>query len=131
MVCICHYECLFPLLVTSHALLLMLSRPLFLDIDSSAWSGLEETAGGSCPSQHIGARYASAALFGLALNQAQIHQTLLLGSAYDEVTSDRASNASSSNSSADSVADDPLLWVHDSSGLLRPVFRSDEMIWND
>ncbi|GJX59216.1 transmembrane and coiled-coil domain-containing protein 4-like protein [Tanacetum coccineum] len=68
-------------------------------------------------------RYASAALFGLALNQAQIHQTLLLGSAYDEVTSDRASNASSSNSSADSVADDPLLWVHDSSGLLRPVFR--------
>ncbi|PWA49608.1 alpha/Beta hydrolase fold protein [Artemisia annua] len=28
---------------------------LFLDINSSAWSGLEETAGGSCPSQHIGA----------------------------------------------------------------------------
>lgn len=68
-------------------------------------------------------RYAAAALFGLALNQAQIHQTLLLGSAYDEETSDRASNASSSNSSADSVADDPLLWVNESTGLLRPVFR--------
>lgn len=68
-------------------------------------------------------RYSAAALFGLALNQAQIHQTLLLGSAYDEETSDRASNASSSNSSADSVADDPLLWVNESTGLLRPVFR--------
>nr|XP_043632820.1 transmembrane and coiled-coil domain-containing protein 4-like [Erigeron canadensis] len=65
-------------------------------------------------------RYAAGALFGLALNQAQIHQTLLLGSCYDELTEDRDSNASSSS---DSVAEDPLLWVNESSGLLRPVFR--------
>ncbi|XP_071735305.1 uncharacterized protein [Rutidosis leptorrhynchoides] len=64
-------------------------------------------------------RYAAAALFGLSLNQAQIHQTLLLGSSYDEITDYRGSNASST----DSVADDPQLWVNKSSGLLRPVFR--------
>lgn len=64
-------------------------------------------------------RYAAAGLFGLALNQAQIHQTLLLGSSYDEITDDRPSNASST----DSVADDPQLWVNESSGLLRPIFR--------
>ncbi|KAK1410462.1 hypothetical protein QVD17_36999 [Tagetes erecta] len=63
-------------------------------------------------------RYAAAALFGLALNQAQIHQTLLLGS-YDEQTEDRVSSGSSS----DSVSEDPLLWVNESSGLLRPIFR--------
>ncbi|MFS8010443.1 hypothetical protein Hanom_Chr14g01297141 [Helianthus anomalus] len=64
-------------------------------------------------------RYAAAALFGLALNQAQIHQTLLLGSPYDQPTEDRVSSSSSS----DSVSEDPLLWVNESSGLLRPIFR--------
>ncbi|KAF5768969.1 putative alpha/Beta hydrolase [Helianthus annuus] len=64
-------------------------------------------------------RYAAAALFGLALNQAQIHQTLLLGSSYNEPTEDRVSSSSSS----DSVSEDPLLWVNESSGLLRPIFR--------
>ncbi|KAJ0703524.1 putative alpha/Beta hydrolase [Helianthus annuus] len=64
-------------------------------------------------------RYAAAALFGLALNQAQIHQTLLLGSSYDQPTEDRVSSSSSS----DSVSEDPLLWVNESSGLLRPIFR--------
>ncbi|KAK9062035.1 hypothetical protein SSX86_019219 [Deinandra increscens subsp. villosa] len=63
-------------------------------------------------------RYAAAALFGLALNQAQNHQTLLLGSS-DEPTEDRVSSGSSS----DSVSEDPLLWVNESSGLLRPIFR--------
>ncbi|KAJ9540832.1 hypothetical protein OSB04_027338 [Centaurea solstitialis] len=61
-------------------------------------------------------RYAAGALFGLALNQAQIHQTLLLG---DEPTEDRQSSASSS----DSVSEDNQLWVNESSGLLRPIFR--------
>ncbi|XP_076916491.1 transmembrane and coiled-coil domain-containing protein STS1-like [Bidens hawaiensis] len=67
-------------------------------------------------------RYAAAALFGLALNQAQIHQTLLLGSSSssDEPTEDRVSSGSSSS---DSVSEDPLLWVNESSGLLRPIFR--------
>lgn len=67
-------------------------------------------------------RYATAALFGLALNQAQIHQSQLLGlssSFSDEQTEDRASSASSS----DSVSEDPQLWVNESSGLLRPIFR--------
>ncbi|KAD7479196.1 hypothetical protein E3N88_02332 [Mikania micrantha] len=63
-------------------------------------------------------KYAAGALFGLALNQAQIHQTLLLGS-FDEPNEDRGSSASSS----DSVSEDPQLWVNESSGLLRPVFR--------
>ncbi|KAL4577692.1 hypothetical protein LXL04_013803 [Taraxacum kok-saghyz] len=64
-------------------------------------------------------RYAAGALFGLALNQTQIHQTFPLGSSSDEPTEDRGSNASST----DSVSEDPLLWVNESSGLLRPIFR--------
>ncbi|XP_076935125.1 transmembrane and coiled-coil domain-containing protein STS1-like [Bidens hawaiensis] len=67
-------------------------------------------------------RYAAAALFGLALNAAQIHQTLLLGSSSsDEHTEERVSSGSSSSS--DSVSEDPLLWVNESFGLLRPIFR--------
>ncbi|KAE9446067.1 hypothetical protein C3L33_22050, partial [Rhododendron williamsianum] len=69
-------------------------------------------------------RYAAGALFGLALRQAQIHQTHPLGSsalsADEDPTADRISSGSSSS---DSVAEDPQLWVHDSSGLLRPIFR--------
>ncbi|KAI3519188.1 hypothetical protein L1887_08215 [Cichorium endivia] len=64
-------------------------------------------------------RYAAGALFGLALNQTQIHQSYLLGSSCDEVTEDRISNASST----DSVSEDPQLWVNESSGLLRPILR--------
>ncbi|KAI3747722.1 hypothetical protein L6452_10328 [Arctium lappa] len=64
-------------------------------------------------------RYAAAALFGLALNQAQIHQTNPLGSSYDDPTEDRLSSASST----DSVSEDNQLWVNESSGLLRPIFR--------
>lgn len=64
-------------------------------------------------------RYAVGALFSLALNQAQIHQTHLLGSPNDEQSTDERISSSSS----DSVSDDPELWVNESSGLLRPVFR--------
>ncbi|CAH1437202.1 unnamed protein product [Lactuca virosa] len=64
-------------------------------------------------------RYAAGALFGLALNQTQIHQTFPLGSSSDELTEERGSNASST----DSVSEDPQLWVNESCGLLRPIFR--------
>uniref|UniRef100_A0A453JDR7 Uncharacterized protein n=1 Tax=Aegilops tauschii subsp. strangulata TaxID=200361 RepID=A0A453JDR7_AEGTS len=47
-------------------------------------------------------RYAAGALLALALRQAQIHQSVLLGS---PLTAAKA------------------LWTHDSRGLLRPVFR--------
>ncbi|XP_031109648.1 transmembrane and coiled-coil domain-containing protein 4-like isoform X2 [Ipomoea triloba] len=69
-------------------------------------------------------RYAAAALLGLALYQAQIHQTRPLGVPSDggeDLTQDRISSGSSSSS--DSVAEDPQLWVHQSSSLLRPVFK--------
>ncbi|KAH0772148.1 hypothetical protein KY290_016129 [Solanum tuberosum] len=62
-------------------------------------------------------RYAAGALFGLALHQAHIHQTCPLGFPSDK--EDRISNGSSN----DSVSDDPQLWVHESSSLLRPIFK--------
>ncbi|KAJ7953084.1 transmembrane and coiled-coil domain-containing protein 4 [Quillaja saponaria] len=67
-------------------------------------------------------RYAAGALFGLALHQAQAHQTRPLGYSADDDAADERPSFSSSNSS-DSVADDPDLWVHENSGLLRPVFK--------
>ncbi|KAJ9703645.1 hypothetical protein PVL29_005099 [Vitis rotundifolia] len=63
-------------------------------------------------------RYAAGALLGLALQQAQIHQTRPLGSSIEE------DERISSGSSSDSVSEDPQLWVHENSGLLRPVFKS-------
>ncbi|KAK3224258.1 hypothetical protein Dsin_011283 [Dipteronia sinensis] len=66
-------------------------------------------------------KYAAGALFAIALHQAQIHQTLLLGTPTQEDSAeDRNSNSSSSS---DSISEDPDLWVHQNSGLLRPVFR--------
>ncbi|XP_057959978.1 uncharacterized protein LOC131152236 [Malania oleifera] len=67
-------------------------------------------------------RYAAGALFALALHQAQNHQTRPLGSPVDDddATGERHSTGSSSG---DSVSEDAELWVHESSGLLRPVFR--------
>lgn len=53
-------------------------------------------------------RSAAGALLGLALNQAQIHQ----------------SNELKSSTSRDSASEGARLWVHQSSDLLRPVFRS-------
>ncbi|CAN4109857.1 unnamed protein product [Withania somnifera] len=64
-------------------------------------------------------KYAIGALFGLALHQAQIHQTCPLGFP-DPSPEERSSSASST----DSVSDDPLLWAHQSSDLLRPIFKS-------
>ncbi|KAL2542464.1 Protein of unknown function (DUF726) [Abeliophyllum distichum] len=68
--------------------------------------------------------YAAGALFGLALHQAQIHQTRPLG--FPSVDDDGGGSSEervSSGSSADSVSEDPQLWVHESSCLLRPIFK--------
>ncbi|KAM0055125.1 putative alpha/Beta hydrolase [Helianthus debilis subsp. tardiflorus] len=50
---------------------------------------------------------AAGALFAVALNQVQIHQTRPVGSAI----------------ASDSFSNDRRLWLHDSSALLRPIFR--------
>ncbi|KAK8472096.1 hypothetical protein PHAVU_002G111800 [Phaseolus vulgaris] len=63
-------------------------------------------------------RYAAGALFGLALNQAQIHQTHPLGLSTDDFPSD-----SEKTSSKLAVSEDPNLWVHEHHALLRPVFK--------
>ncbi|KAL8047323.1 hypothetical protein ABFX02_08G233000 [Erythranthe guttata] len=72
-------------------------------------------------------KYAAGALFSLALHQAQEHQTSPLGfpSHQDEDGGGESSEerVSSSSSSSDAVSDDTQLWVHQSSGLLRPVFK--------
>ncbi|KAF3440762.1 hypothetical protein FNV43_RR19048 [Rhamnella rubrinervis] len=67
-------------------------------------------------------RYAAGALLALALHQAQIHQTRPLGLSTEE-DEENAHERTSSGSSSDSVSEDPDLWVHENSGLLRPVFR--------
>ncbi|KAJ0096841.1 hypothetical protein Patl1_29037 [Pistacia atlantica] len=64
-------------------------------------------------------RYAAGALFAIALHQAQIHQTRPLGLPTEE---DSSEDRTSCSSSSDSVSEDPELWVHENSGLLRPVF---------
>ncbi|KAL6558935.1 hypothetical protein OROMI_019285 [Orobanche minor] len=69
-------------------------------------------------------KYAAGALFAMALHQSQIHQTQSLGflsSAADD--GGDSSDERLSCSSSDSVSYDPQLWVHESSGLLRPVFK--------
>ncbi|KAK6922641.1 Protein of unknown function DUF726 [Dillenia turbinata] len=71
-------------------------------------------------------KYAAGALFTLALHQAQIHQSRPLGCDADDedrINQRISSSSSSSGQSSDSVSDDPQLWVHESFGLLRPVFR--------
>ncbi|GFP83266.1 transmembrane and coiled-coil domain-containing protein 4 [Phtheirospermum japonicum] len=74
-------------------------------------------------------KYAACALFALALHQAQIHQTSPLGfpSRQVDAGADGDGGASegrcSNSSSSDAVSDDPQLWVHPSSGLLRPIFK--------
>uniref|UniRef100_I1P6T2 DUF726 domain-containing protein n=1 Tax=Oryza glaberrima TaxID=4538 RepID=I1P6T2_ORYGL len=78
-------------------------------------------------------RYAAGALLALALRQAQIHQSVLLGAHDDDDDDDEeqgrtstssggggGGSSSSSNSGGGADAD---LWTHDSHGLLRPVFR--------
>ncbi|KAG0490310.1 hypothetical protein HPP92_007173 [Vanilla planifolia] len=73
-------------------------------------------------------RYAAGALLALALRQAQIHQTHLLGSSFpdnNDIIPDHCSNSSRSSSCSehDVEGDQLLLWCHHSHGLLRPVFR--------
>ncbi|KAG7623083.1 hypothetical protein ISN44_As04g038070 [Arabidopsis suecica] len=68
-------------------------------------------------------RYAAGALFAIALNQAQINQTQPLGTPAAEDDDGGDEERRSNCSSGDSVSDDPSLWVHETSGLLRPVFR--------
>lgn len=73
-------------------------------------------------------KYAAGALIGLALHQAQIHQTRPLGFPYEDNDEDGSGRGpseerGSSCSSADSVSEDSQLWVNQSCGLLRPVFR--------
>ncbi|CAJ2635704.1 transmembrane and coiled-coil domain-containing protein 4-like [Trifolium pratense] len=69
-------------------------------------------------------RYAAAALFGLSLHESQLNQTriLPLPASVDSISNTNRISSSSSSSS-DSVSDDPDLWVHQHSGLLRPVFK--------
>ncbi|RAL52554.1 hypothetical protein DM860_017248 [Cuscuta australis] len=66
------------------------------------------------PSQN----YAAGGLFALALHRAQIHQTRRVGS---PLTPERIPKEI--NDGCGSVSEDPQLWAHQSSGLLRPVFR--------
>ncbi|KAH9610260.1 hypothetical protein KSS87_020386 [Heliosperma pusillum] len=78
-------------------------------------------------------RYAAGALFGLAINQAQIHQSRPLcsmlhnqfhgGDDGGERIKDRISSSSDGSNSSDSVSDDPLLWINPNSGLLHPIFK--------
>ncbi|GFQ07675.1 uncharacterized membrane protein f35d11.3 [Phtheirospermum japonicum] len=66
-------------------------------------------------------KYDAGALFSIALNQAQIHQTHPFGFPGGE------SEERLGRSSSDSVSDVPQPWVHESSGLLRPVFKALEI----
>ncbi|KAL0333001.1 UNVERIFIED_CONTAM: hypothetical protein Scaly_2201600 [Sesamum calycinum] len=71
-------------------------------------------------------KYAAGALFALALHQAQLHQTHPLGFPShddDDGGGDPSEERVSTSSSSDAVSDDPQLWVHQSAGLLRPVFK--------
>ncbi|KAG5099893.1 hypothetical protein JHK82_044945 [Glycine max] len=69
-------------------------------------------------------RYAAGALFGLALHEAHLNQTNPLPlPASEDSLSEEQRTSSSSGSSSDSVSEDPDLWVHSNSGLLRPVFK--------
>lgn len=78
-----------------------------------------ETRSNLTPTQ----RYAAGALFAIALHQAQINQTRPLGLGEDDFESTGNRISSSSGGSSDSVSEDPDLWAHENSGLLRPVFR--------
>ncbi|KAL8478842.1 hypothetical protein ACS0TY_030646 [Phlomoides rotata] len=72
-------------------------------------------------------KQAAGALFAMALHQAQIHQTLPLGLSSD-------GDASEESLGSGSVSDDRQLWVHQSSGLLRPVFKFleiDSRAWSE
>ncbi|KAJ4963176.1 hypothetical protein NE237_023115 [Protea cynaroides] len=68
-------------------------------------------------------RYGAGALLAFALHQAQLHQTSPLGSIDPSDKEPTDERVSSGSSSSDSVSEDPDLWIHENSVLLRPVFR--------
>lgn len=63
-------------------------------------------------------KYAAAALFAIALNQSQIHQTRTRN---DPIPHDK--ETISEGGEEVSVSDNPELWIHEKHGLLWPVFR--------
>ncbi|ESQ50651.1 hypothetical protein EUTSA_v10022586mg [Eutrema salsugineum] len=77
-------------------------------------------------------RYAASALFAIALNQAQISQTKPLGIPSTDHGGDDGESIRSSGG-GDPISEDADLWVHEVSGLLRPVFRClqiDSSVWH-
>lgn len=76
-------------------------------------------------------RYAATALFAIALNQAQISQTKPLGIPATDHGGDNGESENlqtgetigSSSRGGDHISVDTDLWVHEDSGLLRPVLR--------
>lgn len=63
-------------------------------------------------------RYAAAALFALALNESQVHQTR---TRKDPIP--RNAETISDGGGKVAASDNPELWVHETFGLLWPVFR--------
>ncbi|CAA7022123.1 unnamed protein product [Microthlaspi erraticum] len=84
-------------------------------------------------------RYATTALFAIALNQAQISQTKPLGipatdQGGDNGESENCRTGETISSGGDHISDDADLWVQEDSGLLRPVLRClqiDSSTWHD
>ncbi|KAL3637456.1 hypothetical protein CASFOL_018624 [Castilleja foliolosa] len=77
-------------------------------------------------------KYVAGALLSMALNQAEIHQTQPLG--FQSAEDSGESEERLSCSSPGSVSDDHPPWVHESSGLLRLVFKVleiDSRAWSE
>ncbi|MED6118367.1 hypothetical protein PIB30_002074 [Stylosanthes scabra] len=84
---------------------------------------MDETPSILLPTQ----RYASAALFALALHHSQIHQSQTPDTPRDDA------DVSTPSSANPPVSEDADLWIHDNRGLLFPVFRLlgvDEQAWS-
>ncbi|XP_074263639.1 transmembrane and coiled-coil domain-containing protein STS1-like [Silene latifolia] len=78
-------------------------------------------------------RYASCALFALALNQSQHHQWRLTTTLPPPDEEPIGSAVVTSAAAASTVSDRPHLWIHQDSGLLFPVFkflRVDDKAWD-
>ncbi|KAL8118092.1 hypothetical protein AgCh_015850 [Apium graveolens] len=77
-------------------------------------------------------RYAAGGLLGLALHQAQTHQTRSLDSILDDDDDDFNSSSGSNITTPVSVSSNPDLWVNATSNLLRPIFsflEIDDQAW--
>lgn len=68
-------------------------------------------------------RYAASALFAIALNQAQISQAKPLGTTEHGGDNGESEHGVTSGGGDSISQDEEDLWVHEVSGLLRPVFR--------